>query len=47
MTEQQMRKTLQDNDIEEDEIEAQIDRWADDKTRMREEMEYMERTENE
>jgi len=43
MTEQQMRKTLQDNDVEQDELEAQIDRWADEQNRDRQERDYMEK----
>jgi len=43
MTEQQMRKTLQDNDVEQDELEAQIDRWADERNRDRQERDYMEK----
>lgn len=41
MNEQQMRRAMREDDIDEDEIDAEIDRWADDKTRMMEEMEYM------
>ena len=43
MNERQLRAALAANNINEDEIEDEIDRWADDKTRMREEMEYMEK----
>ena len=43
MNEQQMRKTLQDNDVEQDELEAQIDRWADERNRDRQERDYMEK----
>jgi len=43
MTEQQMRKTLQDNDVEQDELEAQIDRWADERNRDRQERDYVEK----
>jgi len=47
MNERQLRTALAANDIEDDEIEAQVDRWADERNRDRQERDYMERTENE
>ena len=35
MTEQQLRAVLREHEYDEDEIEAQIDRWADDQRRDR------------
>lgn len=43
MNEQQMRRAMREEDIDEDEIDAEIDRWADEQNRDRQERDYMEK----
>ena len=43
MNERELRAALAANDIDEDEIEAQVDRWADEQNRDRQERDYVEK----
>ena len=43
MNERQLRAALAANDINEDEIEAQVDRWADERNRDKQERDYVEK----
>jgi hypothetical protein len=45
MTEQQLRMVLRANGVEEDELEAQLDRWIDEQQHDQEERHYIERVE--
>jgi len=45
MNERELRAVLAANDIDEDEIEAQVDRWADERNRDKQERDYMEKQE--